>query len=128
MSNQKYTHLLMKTLTNIYKLGGVNLYLSNSSCDKLNPSTHTCGRLFARAVQRVAFVVSIIFLTGACQQARLIPDDEAQTMENTRGTEAATEETNDSTNVDIDIDTNDWEGTIDAEFEFGGEEQKGENE
>ena len=128
MSNQKYTHLLMKTLTNIYKSGGVKRALSNSSCDELNPSTHTCGRLFARAVQRVAFVVSIIFLTGACQQARLIPDDEAQTMENTRGTEAATEESNDSTNVDIDIDTNDWEGSIDAEFEFGGEEQEGENE
>ena len=79
-------------------------------------------------VSKVAFVVSILFLTGACQQARLIPDDEAQTLENTRGTEATTEESNDSTNVDIDIDTNDWEGTIDAEFEFGGEEQEGENE
>ena len=70
-------------------------------------------------VSKVAFVVSILFLAGAWQQARLIPDDEAQTPENTRGTE----ESQDSTNVDIDFDTEDWEGSIDAEFDFGGEEQ-----
>lgn len=53
-------------------------------------------------VSKVAFVVSILFLTGACQQARLIPDEE--TKEATRGTEAATEEKKDSTNVDVDFD------------------------
>ena len=74
-------------------------------------------------MQRVAFVVSILFLTGACQQAYLIPEEEAQGSENTRNTENPTEEPKDSTDVNVDFDANGWEGAIDVEFEFGGEEQ-----
>ena len=65
-------------------------------------------------VSKVAFVVSILFLLGACQKAELIPSDEYDS----RGTE----EVSDSTNVDVNIEANGWEGTIDAGFEFGGEE------
>ena len=75
-------------------------------------------------VSKVAFVVSILFLTGACQQARLIPDEE--TKEATRGTEAAIEERKDSTNVDVDFEAEGWEGSVDAEFEFGGDEKEDE--
>ena len=120
MSKFKLTHSLINKLTNIYKLGGVNFSRPDSSCDDINPSTHTCGRLFARAVQRVAFVVSLLFLLGACQQAYLIPDEE--TEESTRSTDE--EALQDSTNVNIDFDTKDWEGSTDVTFSFGGEEQE----
>ena len=122
MSKLEYTRPLMNKLTNIYKSGGVKRALSDSCCDDLNPSTHTCRRLLMHFVSKVAFVVSILFLTGACQQARLIPDEE--TKEATRGTEAAIEEKKDSTNVDINFDAEGWEGSVDAEFEFGGEEKE----
>lgn len=115
MSKFEHTHPLMNILTNIYKSGGVKRALSDSSSDDIKPSTHTCGRLFARAVQKVAFVVSILFLLGACQKATLISSEESE--ENTRGSKEAS----DSTNVDFDFEAEDWEGAIDAEFTFGGE-------
>ena len=121
MSKFDYTRPLMNKLTNSYKSEGVKRALSDSCCDDLNPSTHTCRRLLMHFVSKVAFVVSILFLTGACQQARLIPDEE--TKEATRSTEAATEERKDSTNVDVDFEAEGWEGSVDAEFEFGGEEK-----
>ena len=121
MSKLEHTRSLISKLTNIYKLGGVKQALSDSSCDSINPSTHTCGRLFAHAVQKVAFVVSILFLLGACQKAELIPSDVER---DTRGSEATTEEPKDSTKVTPNITVDDdWEGVIDVGFGFGGEEQ-----
>ena len=95
------------------QMGGVKQAGLDFSSDDINPSTHTCGRLLARVVLKVAFVVSILFLLGACQKAELIPSDEY----NSRGSE----ESNDSTKVTPDFDVNGWEGAIDAGFEFGGE-------
>lgn len=70
---------------------------------------------------KVAFVVSICVLPFACQQAYLIPDeDEAE--ESTRGTDE--EAPADSTTVTPEFDINGWEGAIDADFTFGGEEQE----
>lgn len=120
MSKFEHTHPLMIVLTNIYKSGGVKRALSDSSCDEINPSTHTCGRLFARALQKVAFVVSMAFLLGACQKATLIPDEEAQ--ETTRGTDE--EAPQDSTIVKPEFDIEGWGEGIDANFTFGGEQSE----
>lgn len=121
MSKLEHTHPLMIVLTNIYKSGGVKRTLSDSSCDEINPSTHTCGRLFARALQKVAFVVSIAFLLGACQEAYLIPDEEAE--EPTRGTDEQAPK--DSIIVTPEFDIDGWGEGIDANFTFGGKEEGG---
>ena len=105
--------------------GGVKQGLSNSSSDALNQSTHTCGRLFARMVLKVAFVVSIAFMLGACQKAYLIP---SEGDESSRHSESTTEEKKDTTNVDVNIDAEGGEGAIDADFTFGGEPQEGGNQ
>ena len=120
MSKLEHTHPLMNKLTNIYKLGGVKFASLDSSC-KTNPSTHTYGRLLARAVLKVAFVVSICFLSVACQKAYLIPD-ENEAEENTRGTDE--EAPQDSTLVKPEFDIEGWEGTTDVDFSFGGEKQE----
>ena len=70
------------------------------------------------SVSKVAFVVSILFLLGACQQAYLISDDEDySTRVNTDTTEVA----KDSTKVIPDFDINGWDEAIDADFNFGAE-------
>lgn len=119
MSKLEHTLSLMNKLMNIYKTGGVKRALSNFSFDDVNPSTHTCGRLFAHAVQKVAFVVSILFLSVACQKATLISSEDSE--KTTRGTDE--EIPTDSTDVNIDFEAEGWEGAIDAGFEFGGEEE-----
>ena len=72
-------------------------------------------------MQKVAFVVSILFLTGACQQATLIPDEETEDFENTRNTDE--EAPKDSTTVTPEFDIDGWDEGIDAVFTFGGKEQ-----
>ena len=121
MSIFKHTLSLTNKLTNIYKMGGVKFLLLTSSYNELNLSTHTCGRLFARALQRVAFVVSIAFMLASCQQAKLIPDEEVEVKENTRSEEG--EAPADSTKVSPEFDVNGWDEAINADFTFGGEEQ-----
>ena len=122
MSRIEYIRSLANKLTNIYKMGGVKQALSESSCNDVKPSTHTCGRLFAHAVQRAAFVVSILFLSSSCHQAYLIPDDEDSS---TRVETDTTEVAKDSTDVDVNVTGNGWGEPINVGFEFGGE-QKGE--
>ena len=126
MSIFKHTLSLTNKLTNIYKMGGVKFLPLNSSYNELNLSTHTCGRLFARALQRVAFVVSIAFMLASCQQATLIPDEEVEVKENTRSEEG--EAPADSTTVSPEFDVNGWDEAINADFTFGGEEQEGGNQ
>lgn len=121
MSKLEHTHPLMSKLMNIYKSGGVKRASLDSSCDDINPSTHTYGRLLARAVLKVAFVVSILFLSVACQKATLI-SGENEAEENTRGTDE--EAPQDSTIVKPEFDIEGWEGTTDVDFSFGGEEQE----
>ena len=121
MSIFKHTLSLTNKLTNIYKMGGVKFLLLKSSYNELNLSTYTCGRLFARALQRVAFVVSIAFMLASCQQATLIPDEEVEVKENTRSEEG--EAPADSTKVSPEFDVNGWDEAINADFTFGGEEQ-----
>lgn len=70
-------------------------------------------------MQKVAFVVSIAFMLGACQKAYLIP---SEGDESSRHSESTTEEKKDTTNVDVNIDAEGWEGAIDADFTFGGEQ------
>ena len=125
MNMLKHTHPLKNKSTYIYKLRGKNLPL-NSSYNELNLSTHTCGRLFARALQGVAFVVSIAFMLASCQQATLIPDEEVEVKENTRSEEG--EAPADSTKVSPEFDVNGWDEAINADFTFGGEEQEGGNQ
>ena len=118
MSNFKHTYPLMNKLTNIYKSGGVKRASSDSSSNEIKSSTHTCGRLLACAVLRVAFVVSLCLLLGACQKATLIP---SEGDESSRGSEENTEAPKDTTNVDVNFDAEGWEGSTDVGFEFGGE-------
>ena len=119
MSKLEHTHPLMNKLTNIYKLGGVKFASLDSSC-KTNPSTHTYGRLLARAVLKVAFVVSIAFLLGACQEAYPILDEEAE--EPTRGTDEQAPK--DSTTVTPDFSIDGWDEAINADFSFGGKQSE----
>lgn len=107
-------------------MGGVKFLPLKSSYNELNLSTHTCGRLFARALQRVAFVVSIAFMLASCQQATLIPDEEVEVKENTRSEEG--EAPADSTTVSPEFDVNGWDEAINADFTFGGEEENNGNE
>ena len=67
-------------------------------------------------MQRVAFVVSIVFLLGACQKATLIPDEVDEKKE-TRSKEGVA----DSVNVSTEFETQDWDEAINADFTFGGE-------
>lgn len=119
MSKLEHTHPLMSKSTNIYKLGGVKFASLDSSC-KTNPSTHTYGRLLARAVLKVAFVVSILILSVACQKATLISSDVSE--ETTRGTDE--EAPQDSTIVKPEFDIDGWGEGIDANFTFGGKEKE----
>ena len=108
-------------VNNIYlQIGGGNFNLSNSSSNDINQSTYACGRLFARAVQKVAFVVSIAFMLGACQKDYLIP---SESDESSRHSEFTTEEKKDSINVDVNFEAEGWEGAIDADFTFGGKQK-----
>ena len=120
MSRLEHIPSLMNILTNIYKLGGVKQASSDSSCGEIKRTTHTCGRLFAYTMQKVAFVVSICFLLSACQKAELIPSEPKDI--NTRATNE--EIVSDSTQVNVDCDAKGWEGAIDVGFGFGGEEPK----
>lgn len=52
--------------------------LSDVSCGGVTPSIHNFGRLFVRAVQRVAFIVSIAFMFGACEEPVSMPEEETQ--------------------------------------------------
>ena len=70
---------------------------------------------------KVAFVVSILFLSVACQKATLISSEVSE--ETTRGTDE--EAPQDSTIVKPEFDIEGWEGAIDADFSFGGEEEGG---
>lgn len=58
--------------------GGKISDLSNASHGGVTPSTHNFGRFFVRAVQKVAFVVSIAFMLGACEEPVPMPEEETQ--------------------------------------------------
>ena len=59
----------------------------------------------------------------SCQQAKL-EEEQVENAEQKAGGRNGQAEQNDSTGtVTPKFDTEDWEGSIDAEFEFGGEEQ-----
>ena len=65
-------------------------------------------------VSKAAVVVSIAFMLGACQKAELIPSDEYNSRSSV--------ESNDSIKVTPNFDVNGWEGAIDADFTFWGEQ------
>lgn len=76
-------------------------------------------------------ILSVILLSGffcsaslpSCQQAKL-EEEQVENAEQKAGGRNGQAEQNDSTGtVTPKFDTEDWEGSIDAEFEFGGEEQ-----
>ena len=71
-------------------------------------------------LQKVAFVVSIAFLLGACQEAYLIPDEEAE--EPTRGTDEQAPK--DSIIVTPEFGIDGWGEGIDADFTFGGKQSE----
>ena len=78
-----------------------------------------------KSVCRAAVFMLLLVLPVACQQACLIPDDEAE--ENSRGKDELTEEPKDSTEVDIDVTGNGWGAPIDVNFGFGAAQQEGGN-
>ena len=80
---------------------GVIFTPSDSCVNEQNYSIHTCRRLFARLVQRAAFVVSFTLLLSSCGNTLPSPSEQLNPQEeNSRGTEGAAQ---DSTNThDID--------------------------
>ena len=91
---------------------------------RISPSLTGDLRLYTllKSVCRAAIFMCLFMLPVACQQACLIPDEEAEVS--SRGKDM-TEEPKDSTEVKPEVDVNGWEGTIDANFEFGGTPQEG---
>lgn len=79
--------------------------------------------MLLKSVCRAAIFMSLLVLPVACQQACLIPDDEVE--ENTRGKDGLTEETKDSTDVDVDVIGNGWGAPTNVNFSFGANEQEG---
>lgn len=72
---------------------------------------------------RYILYITLVMLLSGCQKARLVeecPDNPGQNINGRNGTT----EQSDTINVTPKFDVGDWEGTIDAEFEFGGEENE----
>lgn len=92
---------------------------------KISFSLSSYMRLHAliKSVCRAAVFMFLLVLPVACQHAHLIPEDEAET--NSRGKNEPTEEPADSTIVTPSFDVNGWQGSVDAEFSFGANEQEG---
>lgn len=80
------------------------------------------GRLYAllKPVCGAAVFMLLLALSVACQQATLIPSD----PEDTRSTE---EVESDSVNVEVDLEAEGWEGSIDVGFTFAEESEEGGN-
>ena len=72
---------------------------------------------------RAAIFMLLLVLPVACQQACLIPDEEAE--KNSRGKDEWTEERKDSTEVKPEIDIEGWDEAINADFTFGASEKEG---
>ena len=96
-------------------MGGGNLRLSFTGDWRLH--------MLFKSVYRAAIFMCLLMLPVACQQAYLIPDDEAE--ENSRGKDELTEERKDSTEVTPEFDINGWDEAINADFTFGAQEQEG---
>ena len=92
---------------------------------KISFSLSSYMRLHAliKSVCRAAVFMCLLVLSVACQQAYLIPEEEAE--EYSRGKNEPTEESTDSTTVIPNFDVNGWQGSVDAEFSFGANEQEG---
>ena len=103
-----------------YKLiGGGKISPSHSDLYTRNTRLY----VLMKSVCRAAIFMLLLVLPVACQQACLIPDDEAE--ENSRGKDELTEEPKDSTEVDIDVTGNGWGAPIDVNFGFGASGQEG---
>lgn len=63
--------------------------------------------------------IFVIVLLSSCQKARLVEEWTEEPSE--PGGRNSTTEQSDSTTVTPNFDTNDWEGVIDVNFGFGGE-------
>ena len=67
--------------------------------------------------------VSVFTSMQSCQQAHLVEEwDEESSANGGRNEKNGKNEKKDSTTVTPDFDINGWEGAIDANFTFGGEE------
>ena len=93
---------------------------------KVNLSYSTiCMRLctLLKPVCGAAIFMGLFLFSVGCQQATLIPDEEVEAKEGTRGEEG--EAPSDSTTVKPEFDVNNWGEGINADFEFGGTPQEG---
>ena len=76
-------------------------------------------------------ILSVILLSGffcsaslsSCQQAKL-EEEQTESSGQDTGARNGQAEQSDSVTVTPKFDVGDWEGTIDAEFDFGGEENE----
>ena len=68
------------------------------------------------------FVMLLSTSFWCCQKATLMEAEKQESEIGGRNSEGAS---TDSTTVTPEFDINGWEGAIDADFTFGGEEQKG---
>ena len=72
-------------------------------------------------MRKLIYIFVIVLLSAGCQKARLVEEWPDDTEQDANGRNGQAEQS-DSTKVTPDFDTNGWEGSIDADFTFGGEE------
>lgn len=69
----------------------------------------------------LAIIASLFVLLSGCHQERFIEEWPDRTEQDANGRNGTTEKS-DTVNVTPEFDINGWEGSIDADFTFGGEE------
>ena len=130
MKNIPLKHLNLSNV-NKSKSGGVIFTPSDSCVNEQNYSIHTCRRLFARLVQRAAFVVSFTLLLSSCGNTLPSPSEQLNPQEeNSRGTEGAAQDSTNTHDIDswgngdsgeiiITSDNDGWEDPDNVNFDFG---------
>lgn len=71
-------------------------------------------------MRKLIYIFVIVLLSG-CQKARLVEEWPDNPEQNANGRNGQAEQS-DSVTVTPKFDVGDWEGSIDADFTFGGEE------
>lgn len=130
MKNIPLKHLNLSNV-NKSKSGGVIFTPSDSCVNEQNYSIHTCRRLFARLVQRAAFVVSFTLLLSSCGNSLPLPSEQPTSQEEgARGTEGAAQDSTNTHDIDswgngdsgeiiITSDNDGWEDPDNVNFDFG---------
>ena len=74
-------------------------------------------------MRKLIYILPFVLLSAGCHKARLVEEWSDRTDQDANGRNGQTEQ-GDTINVTPEFDINGWEGSIDADFTFGGEETK----